>query len=99
MEGLFEKLQETVAFVKGRTSLQPSVGIVLGSGLGKLVEQISDLSGLSRKSPIMAACMAVIMFSMAGIPPMVGFFSKLYVFMLLFMPGYMHSPSLALSPA
>ena len=42
MEGLFEKLQETVAFVKGRTSLQPSVGIVLGSGLGKLVEQISD---------------------------------------------------------
>ena len=42
MEGLFEKLQETVAFVKGRTSLQPSVGIVLGSGLGKLVEQITD---------------------------------------------------------
>lgn len=42
MEGMFQKLQETVAFVRGRTALQPSVGIILGSGLGKLVEQITD---------------------------------------------------------
>lgn len=42
MEGMFEKLQETVAFVKARTSLQPTVGIILGSGLGKLVDQITD---------------------------------------------------------
>ena len=42
MEGMFEKLQETVAFVKGRTLLQPTVGIILGSGLGKLVDQITD---------------------------------------------------------
>ena len=42
MQGMFEKLQETVAFVEQRTALRPSVGIILGSGLGNLVEQISD---------------------------------------------------------
>ena len=42
MEGLFEKIEETVAYVKQRTALQPTVGIILGSGLGRLVEQIAD---------------------------------------------------------
>ena len=42
MQGMFEKLQETVAFVKQRTALQPTVGIILGSGLGRLVERITD---------------------------------------------------------
>ena len=42
MQGMFEKLQETVAFVAQRTALRPTVGIILGSGLGNLVEQISD---------------------------------------------------------
>lgn len=42
MNGLFEKLEETVAYVKQRTDLRPTVGIILGSGLGKLVEQITD---------------------------------------------------------
>ncbi len=42
MEGLFEKLEETVAYVKQRTALRPTVGIILGSGLGRLVEQIAD---------------------------------------------------------
>ena len=42
MEGMFQKLQETVAFVKKMTTLQPTVGIVLGSGLGQLVDQITD---------------------------------------------------------
>lgn len=42
-------------------------------------EQISSLSGLARRNPVLAASFAVLMFSMAGIPPMVGFFAKLYV--------------------
>ena len=42
MQGMFEKLQETVAFVSKRTSLRPTVGIILGSGLGNLVDQITD---------------------------------------------------------
>ena len=48
---------------------------------GKSVEKISDLSGLSRTDPGMALAFAVFMFSMAGIPPLSGFFGKLYVFM------------------
>ena len=42
MQGIFEKLQETVAFVRSKTSRQARVGIILGSGLGKLVEQIEE---------------------------------------------------------
>ncbi|MEC9208274.1 MAG: NADH-quinone oxidoreductase subunit NuoN, partial [Pseudomonadota bacterium] len=48
---------------------------------GVLVEGIEDLAGLARNHPIMAAAMAIFMFSMAGIPPLAGFFGKLYVFM------------------
>jgi NADH-quinone oxidoreductase subunit N len=48
---------------------------------GKLVEGIDDLAGLSRTSPPMALAMAIFMFSMAGIPPLAGFFGKLYVFL------------------
>ncbi|GAB5389924.1 MAG: NADH-quinone oxidoreductase subunit NuoN [Alphaproteobacteria bacterium] len=47
---------------------------------GVAVEKISDLSGLSRNRPGLAFAMAVLMFSMAGIPPLAGFFAKLAVF-------------------
>ena len=45
------------------------------------VERISDLSGLSSTHPLMAAGMMIVMFSMAGIPPLAGFFGKWYVFL------------------
>ncbi|HET6467639.1 MAG TPA: NADH-quinone oxidoreductase subunit NuoN [Geminicoccaceae bacterium] len=48
---------------------------------GRYVEQIDDLAGLSRRQPMMAAAIAIFMFSLAGIPPLAGFFAKLYVFM------------------
>ena len=48
---------------------------------GQLVEGITDLAGLSRTSPLMALVLAAFMFSMAGIPPLAGFFGKLYVFL------------------
>ncbi len=47
---------------------------------GRPVEDISALSGLSRTRPGLAAAMAMFMFSIAGIPPLVGFFPKFYVF-------------------
>jgi NADH-quinone oxidoreductase subunit N len=47
---------------------------------GKYLEKIADLSGLARTKPGMAAFLAVMMFSMAGIPPLAGFFAKWYVF-------------------
>jgi len=45
------------------------------------VESISDLSGLARTSPMSALFLAVMMFSMAGIPPLAGFYGKLFVFL------------------
>ena len=48
---------------------------------GKMVEAIDDLAGLSKTQPGLAAALFIFMFSMAGIPPLAGFLSKLYVFM------------------
>ena len=47
----------------------------------RMVEDIADLAGLSRSNPGLAAAFAVFMFSMAGIPPLAGFFGKFYVFL------------------
>ncbi len=48
---------------------------------GLMAEGIDDLAGLSKSHPMMAAAMAVFMFSMAGIPPLAGFFGKFYIFL------------------
>ncbi|HAC60312.1 NADH-quinone oxidoreductase subunit NuoN [Parvibaculum sp.] len=45
------------------------------------VESISDLAGLSRNQPMMAFLLAMLMFSLAGVPPLAGFFGKFYVFL------------------
>ena len=45
------------------------------------LENIRDLSGLSKNHPIIAFSFTVILFSLAGIPPLAGFFAKFYVFM------------------
>lgn len=42
MDGMFEKLEETVAYVKRQTDLRPTVGVILGSGLGQLVDRMTD---------------------------------------------------------
>jgi NADH-quinone oxidoreductase subunit N len=47
---------------------------------GESVEQINDLSGLARSNGLMAFFLALMMFSLAGIPPLAGFFAKWYVF-------------------
>ncbi|MCP1561474.1 MULTISPECIES: NADH-quinone oxidoreductase subunit NuoN [Methylorubrum] len=46
----------------------------------QMFETIDDLSGLSRTHPWLAFCLAAMMFSLAGIPPLAGFFAKFYVF-------------------
>ncbi len=43
-------------------------------------EDIDDLSGLSKNHPLMAIALLVILFSLAGIPPLAGFFAKFYIF-------------------
>ncbi len=55
---------------------------------GRAVEGIDDLAGLGRTAPVTAMWMAVFMFSMAGIPPLAGFFGKLYVFLAAVQSGF-----------
>ena len=45
------------------------------------VEDIGDLAGLARNQPTMALMLALLMFSLAGVPPLAGFFAKFYVFL------------------
>ena len=47
---------------------------------GNYKENISDLSGISKKHPILAISFLIILFSLAGIPPLGGFFAKFYIF-------------------
>jgi NADH-quinone oxidoreductase subunit N len=47
---------------------------------GRPLDRIADLSGLSRTNPLLALAMGIFMFSMAGVPPLSGFFGKLLVF-------------------
>ncbi len=51
------------------------------------VENISDLSGLARTKPGMAFFLALLLFSLAGIPPLAGFFAKFYVFLAAIQSG------------
>lgn len=55
---------------------------------GRALEQVDDLAGLGRTDPAMALWMAIFMFSMAGVPPMAGFFGKLYVFLAAVQEGF-----------
>ena len=48
---------------------------------GKYKEEISELSGISKQHPLTALSFLIILFSLAGIPPLGGFFAKFYVFM------------------
>lgn len=53
--------------------------IVLMSRQGMEIESIEDLKGLNKRNPWLAFMMLIVMFSMAGVPPTVGFFTKLLV--------------------
>jgi len=55
---------------------------------GRAVEGVDDLAGLGRTDPAMALAMAIFMFSMAGVPPMAGFFAKIYVLLPAIEQGF-----------
>jgi NADH-quinone oxidoreductase subunit N len=54
---------------------------------GQPLERIDDLAGLSQSNPLMAVVFTVLMFSLAGIPPLAGFFAKYFVFMAAIKSG------------
>jgi NADH-quinone oxidoreductase subunit N len=61
--------------------------ILLLSRSGFESENISDLAGLNQRSPLYAGVMAICMFSLAGVPPLVGFYAKLSVLQALLASG------------
>jgi len=61
--------------------------ILLLSREGFESEEIADMAGLNQRSPLYAGVLAVCLFSMAGIPPMVGFYAKLSVLQALLASG------------
>ena len=54
---------------------------------GTVLEEIADLAGLARTKPGMAFFLAMLLFSLAGIPPLAGFFAKFYVFLAAMKAG------------
>ena len=54
---------------------------------GRAVETIGDFAGLSRTNPVLAFFFAMFLFSLAGIPPLAGFFAKFYVFLAAIKAG------------
>jgi NADH-quinone oxidoreductase subunit N len=63
---------------------------------GVMVENISDLAGLSTRQPLMALALLLFMFSMAGIPPLAGFFAKLNVFLAAINAGLYIAATIAI---
>jgi len=53
-------------------------------------DDISSFAGLSARSPLLAGCMCVFMLSLAGLPPLAGFFGKFYLFTAAFRAGDNH---------
>src|SRR6202012_2605846 len=54
---------------------------------GKAVENISDLAGLARNDVKLASVFAILFLSLAGLPPLAGFFAKFYVFLAAIQAG------------
>ena len=80
------------ANVAGVAAVMVYAGIYMAANIGvfaivlmmkrkeRMVESIHDLAGLAGKHPVLAMVMAALMFSLAGIPPLAGFFGKLFIF-------------------
>src|SRR5690625_1346757 len=62
--------------------------IMLLSRQGFDFEQIADFKGLNRRSPVFAGVLLVAMFSLTGIPPMIGFYAKLAILQVLVGAGH-----------
>lgn len=70
-------------FAYALMSLAAFGALIVFSNQGFAVENLEDLRGLNNKNPWLAFLLLIVMFSMAGIPPSIGFFAKLAVFQAL----------------
>ncbi|MDC0482781.1 NADH-quinone oxidoreductase subunit NuoN [Candidatus Thioglobus sp.] len=69
-------------------SLAAFGSIIVLNRKGFEADQISDFQGLSKHSPWFALIMLVVMLSMAGVPPFIGFYSKLFILQQVVAEGY-----------
>ena len=69
-------------------SLAAFGSIIVLNRKGFEADQISDFQGLSKHSPCFALIMLVVMLSMAGVPPFIGFYSKLFILQQVVAEGY-----------
>jgi NADH-quinone oxidoreductase subunit N len=76
--------------IYGLTAVAAFGLIILMSRLDVESEMVDDLKGLNTRSPWLAGMMLIVLFSMAGVPPMVGFFTKLMVLKALVSVGYLN---------
>lgn len=63
------------------TTLGLFAGVLLMRRAGAAVENINDLAGLSKSRPGLAIALTALLFSVAGVPPLAGFFAKYFVFL------------------
>ena len=75
--------------VYGVMSVASFAMVILLSSKGVEAEHLDDFKGLNQRNPFYAAVMGLVMFSMAGVPPMVGFFAKLMVLKAVIEAGMM----------
>lgn len=62
-------------------------GVISACERDPACQRISDLAGLSQRSPLLAGCLMVFVLSLAGIPPLAGFFGKFFVYSAAFKVG------------
>ena len=72
-------------------------GVISAVERGGRCESIADLAGLHKRSPLLAGCLAVFILSLAGIPPLAGFFGKFLVFGAALGVGGIAAPAGALA--
>jgi NADH-quinone oxidoreductase subunit N len=87
--GTSEGVQGVLVYVAIYVSMTLGVFAVILSmrRTSGMVETIDQLAGLSRTQPTMAFFLAMLLFSMAGVPPLAGFFAKFYVFLAAIKAG------------
>ena len=73
---------------KGLVTAMANVGDMYLAGEGYESEEIADFAGLASRHPWAAGAMAVFLFSLAGVPPLVGFYAKLAVLQALIATGH-----------
>lgn len=90
---VFDELAYSAAFFYVITYVFSTLGtfglLMILSKKGFECETLDDLKGLNRRSPLLAFIMLLLMFSLAGVPPTVGFIAKLSVLDALVDAGYM----------